>query len=498
MRSICLVLLTLAFANAEAQKNVASQKGKGPNVIYIYADDLGYGELGSYGQQKIKTPHLDRIAKEGIRFTQHYTGAPVCAPARCMLLTGRHSGHSYIRGNYELGAFADSLEGGQMPLPEGTFTIGHLMQQAGYKTGAIGKWGLGMHTGTGDPNKQGFDYFYGYLDQKQAHNYYPTHLWENGKWDTLDNPVLNVHPQRSDVARAPEFDSYIGKDYALTKMGDKAVTFIAENKDRPFFLYLPFVAPHVSLQAPEEAVKEYLGRFAGEEPYLATSGYVPSQYPLSTYAAMITYMDKQVGRVLDALERYGLEENTLVMFSSDNGTTFNGGVRPGFFNSVGPLRGLKMDLYEGGIRVPFIARWPGKIKAGSVSDHVSVQYDMMATLAELAGIKAPANDGISLLPVILGNDRLQQKHTHLYFEYPEKGGQIAVRMGDWKGIRTNVDANKNAPWQLYDLRIDIGEKNDVASQHPDIVRQLTAIAEKEHRCAHIKEWEFVDPKFTRK
>jgi arylsulfatase A len=497
MRAACLLLLILNFLSLGAQQPLLSKKDQRPNIIYIYADDLGYAELGAYGQQKIKTPNLDRIAKEGIRFTQHYTGTPVCAPARCMLMTGRHGGHSYIRGNYELGGFGDSLEGGQMPLPEGAFTIGHLMQQAGYKTGAIGKWGLGMHTSTGDPNKQGFDYFYGYLCQKQAHNYYPTHLWENGKWDQLNNPVIDVHPKKAEVGENPQFASFIGKDYALTEMGDKAVAFIDENKNKPFFLYLPFVAPHVSLQAPEEAVNEYVGKFK-EEPYHAQRGYVPSQFPLSTYAAMITYMDKQVGRVLKLVKEHGLDENTIIMFSSDNGATFNGGVQAQFFNSVGPLRGLKMDLYEGGIREPFIARWPGKIPAGKVTDLISAQYDMMATLADLIGVKAPANDGISMLPVMLGKDPLQQKHEYLYFEYPEKGGQVAIRMGDWKGIRVNVRQNENAPWELYNLSADIGEQNDVASQHPEIIRKLTTIAEKEHRCAHIKEWEFIDPKFTLK
>jgi arylsulfatase A-like enzyme len=498
MKAISSLLLLLIFANVSAQQRIPSEKSRHPNVVYIYADDLGYGELGCYGQQKIKTPNIDRLAREGIRFTQHYTSAPVCAAARCMLLTGRHSGHSYIRGNYELGGYPDSLEGGQMPLPEGAFTIGHLMQQAGYKTGAIGKWGLGMHSNTGDPNKQGFDYFYGYLDQKQAHNYYPSHLWENGRWDRLDNPAMDVHPKKGDVERDPKFESYIGKEYALAKMGDKAVAFISEYRDRPFFLYLPFVAPHVSLQAPQSEVDAYIGDFKNEEPYLASQGYVPSRHPLATYAAMITYMDKQVGRVLDALKQYGLEDNTVVMFSSDNGPTFNGGVQAQFFHSAGPFRGLKMDVYEGGIREPFIARWPGRIPAGKVTDLVCAQYDMMATLAELIGVNPPLNDGVSMLPTMLGKGELQQKHEYLYFEYPEKGGQVAIRMGDWKGVRTNVWANIHAPWQLYNLKTDVGEQHDVASEHPDIIAMLSSIAEKEHRCPHIREWEFIDPRFASK
>ena len=259
----CVFLVLCFFTCVFAQQK--------PNIIYIYADDLGYGELGCYGQQKIKTPNLDQIAREGIRFTQHYTSAPVCAPARCMLMTGKHSGHSYIRGNYELGEFGDNQEGGQMPLPEGTFTIAQLMKQAGYTTGAIGKWGLGMNATPGDPNKQGFDYFYGYLDQKQAHNYYPTHLWENGKWDSLHNPFIKVHRPLSKDASDTAFLNFKGKDYSLTKMAEKTLAFIRQNKNKPFFLYLPYTAPHVSLQAPDEAVNEYRGKF-DEKPYRGEKG----------------------------------------------------------------------------------------------------------------------------------------------------------------------------------------------------------------------------------
>lgn len=467
-----------------------------PNIIYIYADDMGYGELGSYGQEKIKTPHLDKIAKEGIKFTQHYTGAPVCAPARCMLMTGKNSGHSYIRGNYELGGFEDENEGGQMPLPEGTFTIAKLMQQAGYITGAIGKWGLGMQTTTGDPNKQGFDYFYGYLDQKQAHNFYPTHLWENGKWDTLKNPYIQVHRPLAKDAPDSAFDYYKGKEYSVTKMADKTLDFITKNKKKPFFLYLPYTGPHVSLQAPDEAVKEYIGKF-DEQPYRGEKGYAAAFYPKSTYAAMITYMDEQVGRIMKLLKELGLDKNTIVMFSSDNGATFNtGGANTEFFNSVGGLRGRKQDLYEGGIREPFIARWPGKIPAGKVSNHISAQFDMMATLSELTGVKAWDNDGISFLPTLLGNDKKQKNHEYLYFEFPEKGGQVAVRMGDWKGVKSNMKKNRNAPWEIYNLKTDEKEMTDLAIQHPELVMKFEEILKKEHQTSHIRDWEFIDPKFS--
>lgn len=482
---VCLIS-TLVFAQQK------------PNVIYIYADDMGYGELGSYGQQKIKTPNLDKIAKEGIKFTQHYTGAPVCAPARCILMTGKNSGHSYIRGNYELGGFEDENEGGQMPLPEGTFTIAKLMKQAGYVTGAIGKWGLGMNNTSGDPNKQGFDYFYGYLCQKQAHNFYPTHLWENGKWDSLKNPYIQVHKPLAKEAPDSAFDYFKGKDYSVTKMAEKTVAFIKENRKKPFFLYLPYTGPHVSLQAPDEAVKEYIGQF-NEQPYRGEKGYASTLYPKSTYAAMITYMDKQVGEIMKLLKELGLDENTIVMFSSDNGATFDaGGADINFFNSVAGLRGRKQDLYEGGIREPFIARWPGKIKPGRVTNHNSAQFDLMATLSEMTGVKAWGNDGISFLPTLLGNDNKQKKHEYLYFEFPEKGGQVAVRLGNWKGVKSNMKKNKNAPWEIYNLLTDEKETTDVASQHPELAKRFEEIMKKEHQLSHIRDWEFIDPKFSGK
>ena len=411
-----------------------------------------------------------------------------------MLLTGRHGGHSYIRGNYELGGFADSLEGGQMPLPEGTLTVASMLQQAGYRTAAVGKWGLGMHNTTGSPNAQGFDYFYGYLCQKQSHNFYPSHLWENGRWDALKNPPMDVH-KRLDAGKATDADfaAYSGKEYAIDAMTGKALRFMQESAQKPFFLYLPYTLPHVSLQAPDAAVRAYVGQF-NEKPYYGQDGYAPAKYPLSTYAAMITYLDAQVGIIMEQVKKLGLDDNTVIMFSSDNGATFNGGVNAKFFNSVSGLRGLKMDLYEGGIREPLIARWPGKIPAGSTSSLLSVQYDMMATFAAIAGIKAPANDGISLLPAMTGNTRQQAQRPYIYFEYPEKGGQVAIRMGNWKAIRTGLKANRNSPWELYDLAADPAEENNLAAQHPALLRQFDDIVKKEHRPAHIKEWEFLDPK----
>ncbi len=467
-----------------------------PNIIYIYADDLGYGELGCYGQEKIRTPNLDKLAAEGIKFTQHYASAPVCAPARCMLLTGKHSGHSYIRGNYELGGYTDETEGGQMPLPEGIPTLPKMLQKAGYSTGCIGKWGLGMAGTSGDPKQQGFDYYYGCLDQKQAHNFYPTHLWENGHWDTLTNPPLMVHQRFAEGETDPVmFKKFIGNEYSMDKMGEKALGFIQKNKSQPFFLYLPLTAPHVSLQVPEHAMAAYQGQWE-ETPYLGQRSYCPTLQPRATYAAMITYLDSIVGQIMLTIKQLGLDENTLIMFSSDNGATFDvGGVDTEFFNSVGGLRGRKMDLWEGGIRVPFMARWPGKVPPGKTSDLPSAQFDLLATLTDLLQLEAPPNDGISMLPTMLGNGVAQTKHDFLFFEYPEKGGQVAIRMGRWKGVKSGMKKDKNAPWEIFDLVTDAAETTDLAAKHPELAQQFEAILQREHQPSHIREWEFVNPKF---
>jgi arylsulfatase A len=466
-----------------------------PNIVYIYADDLGYGELGAYGQKKIRTPNLDRLAREGIRLTQHYASAPVCAPSRAMLLTGLHAGHSYIRGNYEMGGFLDEEEGGQMPLPAGMRTVANLLRDGGYATGAVTKWGLGMHDTTGAPNAHGFEYFYGYLDQKQAHNYYPTHLWENGRPVPLRNAYFSPH-QRIQTAPADvqEYDRYKGVDYAPESMTRKALQFLDDHRERPFFLYLGYTLPHVALQAPDEMVRQYRGRF-DERAYLGDRRYLPTPYPLSTYAAMITTLDGYVGRVLEKLQMLGLDDRTIVMFSSDNGPpTGTGGTDREFFASTGGLRGGKGQVYEGGIRVPFIARWPGRIAAGSVSNLISAQYDVQATLADLAALERPAGDGVSMAPELLGRGGPQKPREFLYFEFPEGGGQLAVRLGRWKGVKTALKADPRAPWQLYDLETDAAERTDVGASHPDILERLDAIVAREHRHPHIREWEFVDSK----
>ncbi|NGM72421.1 sulfatase-like hydrolase/transferase [Sphingobacterium sp. SGL-16] len=412
-----------------------------------------------------------------------------------MLLTGKHGGHSYIRGNYEMGGFTDETEGGQMPLPEGIYSIPKMLKSAGYKTGIIGKWGLGMHFTSGNPNLQGFDYAYGYLDQKQAHNYFPTHLWENGKWHTLNNTSFAVHRKLdSTTVTVADFEKFKGNEYAGTKFTDKALKFLEENQADPFFLYLPYTIPHVGLQVPDKYIQQYIGKFPGEKPYYGQSGYNTSQYPLSTYAGMISFLDEQVGILMQKVKELGLDENTIILFSSDNGATFNGGVQAKYFNSAADLRGLKMDVFEGGIRVPFIVRWPKMIKSGSTSDFISVQFDMMETFTDILGIETQKNDGISILPTLLNQLQNQKQREYIYFEYPEKGGQVAIRMGDWKGVRVNVRKDKNSPWMLFNLKDDRGETRDLAKLYPEIIEKFNAIQLKEHQNSHITEWEFLNNK----
>lgn len=447
-----------------------------PNIVFIMADDLGYAEVGAYGQKKIRTPTIDRLAAEGMRFTQHYAGSPVCAPSRCTLLTGLHTGHAYIRDNDEMEFRGDvwhdlSLEG-QRPLPEGTRTVGTLLQEARYATGAIGKWGLGGPGSTGEPNRQGFDFWYGHLCQRLAHNYYPVHLWRNTEMDVLEgNPYFYPHqrfPKDADPNDPASYARYSGGQYAMDLMAEEARAFIRQHRDEQFFLYLPFPVPHAALQVPEDSLAEYEGQF-DDTPYLGDKGYLPQRAPRAAYAAMVTRMDREIGRLLDLLRDLGLEDDTIVFFTSDNGPTFNGGTDSAFFESTGPLRGLKTELYEGGIRVPFIARWPGKIPAGVVSDHVSAFWDVLPTLLEIAGAEVPPDvDGLSMLPTLLGRPEEQEGHEYLYWEYH---GRQAVRLGDWKAYRTGVDA----PIELYDLAADIGEAHDVAAEHPEVIARVVEI-----------------------
>lgn len=435
---------------AHTNQRSASAQAK-PNVILIVADDLGYHELGCYGQEKIKTPNLDKLAAEGMRFTQFYCGQAVCAPSRCVLMTGKHTGHSYIRNNREV------KPEGQFPIPADTFTIAKMLKQRGYKTAAIGKWGLGPPGSSGDPNKQGFDLFYGYNCQRNAHNYYPEYLYRNAE---------RVYLPGNDRGLT-------GKHYAPDLMIDEALEFIDDNKSKPFFLYYPTPVPHLALQAPEDAIQQYKGLW-NDPPYDGkTGGYLPHETPRACYAAMISRMDADIGRILSKVEQLGLDENTLILFSSDNGATYLDGPDVKFFESNKPLRAYKGSLYEGGIRVPAIARWKGKIKPGVVTDHIGAFWDILPTIAEVTHSEAPDdNDGISLAPLLLDRG-IQPQHEYLYWEFPAYGGQQALRMGGWKAVRQNLlrkDGDKST--QLYNLTNDIGETANVASVYPNIVKKM--------------------------
>lgn len=453
---------------ALCQQTQASANANNPNIIIILADDLGYGELGCYGQNKIKTPNLDRLAAGGMRFTQHYSGSPVCAPSRCTLLIGKHTGHAYIRANKEMGGWGPDEPEGQLPLPAETITIATLLKSKGYATGGFGKWGLGGPGSTGHPNKQGFDHWYGYLCQRVAHNYYPTHLWRNNDKHILEgNQYFSAHQRLEEPPKDESgYARFQGKHYAPDLMIDEALEFVRSNKDRPFFLYYATPIPHVAIQVPDDSVKPYLGVWE-ETPYLGKRGYLPHPTPRAAYAAMISRMDRDIGSMLALLDELEIADNTIVIFTSDNGPTFNGGSDSKFFNSAGPLRGLKASIYEGGIRVPLIVRWPGKIAAGSESDHISAFWDFLPTVCEVAGIKPPVNiDGVSMLPTLLG--QTQPVHEYLYWEF--RGHQV-VRKGRWKAIR-----KKGSDLiELYDLENDIAESKDVALENQEVASKLTRI-----------------------
>lgn len=489
--SLTVAALAFLLVTLAAACGVEPSGPPPPNIIYMLADDLGYGELGAYGQSRIRTPNLDRLAAEGMRFTQHYAGSPVCAPSRGTLLTGFHTGHGQIRDNFEVGGYPDPDELGQMPLDSGTYTIGTMLQDAGYVTGAIGKWGMGGRLSTGQPRYQGFDYFFGYLDQQLAHNFYPTHLWRNGERVELDNPAFSPHQRfQGDDPDDPEaYRRYQGTEYSLDVMADDALDFLERHAGDPFFLYLPFTVPHLALQVPDSSLVEYEGAF-DEEPYLGDRGYLPHPRPFSAYAGMITRMDAHIGRILEKLEELGLAENTVVFFSSDNGTTYTGGVDAAYFESTGGLRGLKGSLYEGGIRVPLIARWPGRIPAGSVSDHVSAFWDMMPTFADLAGVQPPEDiDGVTMLPALLGETG-QPGHDALYWEYHGLwNGAQAVRAGRWKGVRLGGHDDPEAPIELYDLDADPGETRDVAAEHPEVVAGIREVMDS-RTPARLSRWNF--------
>ena len=446
------------------------QTAEKPNIIYILADDLGYGDLSCYGQTAFETPNIDQLASNGMKFTDHYSGSTVCAPSRSVLMTGLHSGHSPIRDNKEI------MPEGQYPMKASAITIAEVLQEAGYVTGAFGKWGLGFVGSEGDPNNQGFDVFFGYNCQRYAHRYYPEYIWDNDEKYFLEG---------NDWTKTTTF--------APDVIHEKALAFIEENQNNHFFLFYPSNIPHAELLVPDD---EIFARFKGkfdERPYgksdgsspaayrsdISISSYCPQEYPQATFAAMITRLDIQVGEVVAKVKELGLEEKTIIFFTSDNGPHGEGGIWPSDFNSSGGLRGMKRDLFEGGIRVPMIVSWPGEIEAGTSSSHQSAFWDMMPSFAQLAGTGTPDEiDGLSIVPTLL-NQGTQEIHDHLYWEYHSYGGRQAVRLGNWKAVKYNCYNPEKTKIYLFDLDKDPFEKNDLAEANPKLVKELEKIMNEE-------------------
>jgi len=458
---ICSFVATviLILSCKDTSQNSNNDPAQLPNIVYILADDLGYGDLSCYGQQLFSTPNIDRLAKSGMLFTQHYSGSTVCAPSRSALMTGLHTGHTFVRGNKEV------QPEGQHPIPDETFIIPEMLKKAGYTSGAFGKWGLGYPGSEGDPMNQGFDRFFGYNCQRLGHHYYPYHLWDNR--DSI--------PLEENFGTNKEI-------YAPDLIHQKTLDFIDDNRNNPFFLYVASIIPHAELVAPEDVMAKHRGKYLPEKEYQGTDSgpnyrlgpYESQKESHAAFVAMIEILDKQVGEIVAKLESNGLSDNTIIIFTSDNGPHTEGGADPNFFNSNGPLKGTKRDLYEGGIRVPMIVKWPNKIKANSTSDHVSSFWDVLPTLAEVTNIDiAEPLDGISFLPTLLQEDQVE--HDYLYWEFHERGGRQAIRKGNWKAVKYNVLKEPNRPLELYDLTKDIGETNNIAAEHPELVSEMEAI-----------------------
>lgn len=455
MKKLLLFLLLTTIIQVQAQQK--------PNIVLILADDLGIGDIGPYGQQKISTPNLDKLAAAGMKFSNFYAGTSVCAPSRSSLMTGQHTGHTYVRGNKEI------EPEGQEPLADSIRTFAMILQEHGYKTGAFGKWGLGMVGTSGDPNRKGFDEFYGYNCQRQSHRYFPTHLWHNDK---------RVELEGNDLTKMAT--------YAPELIQEQTLAFLDKNKDQPFFLFVPTVLPHAELTGPEdEFFKKYEHSFTEKPhkgndygPNATVPGYASVAKPRATFAAMVSRMDHYVGEIMDKLAQLGLTENTIIIFTSDNGAHREGGADPIFFNSTAGLKGFKRDLYEGGIRTPMIVKWKGKVAANSTSDHVSAFWDILPTVQAIVGDKKTENtDGISMLPTLLDKGK-QQQHDQLYWEFHEDGGRQAVRYKNYKLIKFKVKDPKNSYFELYDLEKDPQEKNPIKNEK--LSKKLLKLIETEH------------------
>ncbi|EMI52151.1 arylsulfatase [Rhodopirellula sallentina] len=473
---VCFLSL---FIVGNTSSLASDQDATPPNIVLILADDLGYGELGCYGQQKIKTPNLDRLAEQGMRLTEHYCGAPVCAPSRCVLMSGRHLGHSEIRGNRDSGN--GKKFPGQWPISDALVTIAEVLQRAGYATGGFGKWGLGPTESSGGPNRQGFDRFFGYNCQRNAHSYYPPFLDSDDQREMLNESPVTGHLKKPSGEVVAE--DYRADVYAPDRILTEALDWLDQNSSGPFFLYLPFVEPHVAMQPPQEWIDRYPKQWDAENgPYRGQNGYLPHPRPRAAYAAMISDLDEHVGAVMDRLKKRGVEDNTIVVFTSDNGPTHGGrdprfhigGAACSFFDSAAGLKGYKGSCYEGGLKVPCLVRWPGKVAAGSISSVPSYFPDWFATLVAISGVGLSGDqrgDGVDLTPALTGKGEVCREQPMIW-EFAGYGGIFAIRDGEWKAVRRQTKRKKPAAWELYHLATDPYESTDVAANHPEIVDRL--------------------------
>jgi len=484
MRVVQLMVVGLFAASLHA-----AEPARKPNIIFVLADDAGYADIGPFGQRIIHTPTLDKLASEGMKLTRHYAGSPVCAPSRCVLITGKHPGHAFVRDNHEIGTWYSFQ--GQMPIPAAEPSIAAALKSAGYATAAFGKWGLGGVGSSGDPLQHGFDHFFGFNDQRHAHNYYPQYLVDDegkfilmGNTNVSEKEGLSIAPG-ADPNDAASYANFIGRQYSPDLCNERALQFIRDHKDQPFFLYYPTTVPHLALQVPEDSLAEYKGKL-DDKPYTGGNGYLPHQYPHAAYAAMITRMDRDIGKMVQLVKDLGLEGDTIFIFTSDNGAVFPlSGYDPVYFKSNDGLRGYKQDIYEGGILEPLVVTWKGHIPAGSTSARVTGFEDWLPTLLALAGATdaVPKGvDGISFAPTLLGGH--QPERPFLYREFHGEGGQQAVRVGDWKLIHRDLLATKQKPaaptTELYNLGSDPAEKENVAAAHPDVVARLQKIMDEQH------------------
>lgn len=458
-----------------------------PNIIVILADDLGWGELGCYGQQKIKTPNLDKMAAEGQRWTQFYSGAPVCSPSRNVLLTGRHSGGCNVQDLKRANAKeTDKDLHGDWPMDANQYTIPQALKKIGYQTSAFGKWGMGEYGTSGAPDKQGVDEFYGYTDHRMCHTFYPPFLWHNGEKVELNNPAIPGHAPAVPAGEKVDDRKFTGEKHASKEILKEALKYLDQHArdDKPFFLYYCPLEPHVAMMPPKEWVNPY-PRDWDTEPYRGNKGYVPIERPHAGYAATISFLDDNVGKLMAKLKEKGIDQNTIVIFTSDNGTTHDaGGVDHKFFNSVADLRGLKGQTYEGGIRVPGIIRWPGKVPAGKTIDQPAYSADLMPTLCSLTGADAGQAYGSSLVPVVLGQQQALAERKPLVWTGGGYGGQAAVRIGDMKAIRRELFSAKPDDWEVYDLAKDRSESNNLAAARRDVIEQAQAVLRKEYKAAN--------------